>query len=117
MTSSIYPSPTTPFAAPASGTDILQSDIIITRAMVSPGGGGTLRLLFGFTLAATAAVTIFNNATSKGQLNADNSSAILTNGYYRFDIDVEEGDNINLQASENITAVLFFRAHLVQFGA
>ncbi len=117
MTSSIYPIPTTPFAAPNSGTDILQSDIVITRAMVSPGGGATLRLLFGFTLAATAAVTIFNNATSKGQLNADNSSAILTNGYYRFDIDVEEGDVLNLQASENITAVLFFRAHLVQFGA
>ena len=85
--------------------------------MVSPGGGGLLRLYFAFTLAATAAVTVFNNASSKGQLNADNGSSILTNGYYRFDIDVEEGDVLNFQASENITAVLFFRAHLVQFGA
>lgn len=117
MTSSTYPIPTNPFATVASGTDILQSDLTITRAMVSPGGGALLRVYFAFTLAATGAVTIFNNASSKGTLNADNSSAILTNGYYRFDLDIEEGDILNFQATENITAVLFFRAHVTQFGA
>ncbi len=98
--------------------DILLSDIPITNDHVSPGGGGILRLLFGFEFAAsTAEVSVFNNDALKGTLNADNSNEIVTDGYYRFDIDVEAGDNINLTASENISKVRFLRAHLVQFGA
>ena len=119
MTSSIYPRPATLVVDPAASNDILSSDIAITSDLVKPGGGGILRLYFAFTLAVTpATVTVFNNSTAKGVLNADNNSDIVSNGYYRFDIDVEDGDNINLQASENITtATSFFRAHLVQFGA
>lgn len=118
MTSSIYPITLNPFAAPASATDILQDDIAITADMVKPGGGGTLRLLFAFQLAVSpATITIFNNASSKGELNADNTSQIVTEGYYRFDLDVEAGDNINLQATQNLTSIRFIRAHLVQLGA
>ena len=118
MTSSIYPITLNPFAAPASGTDILQDDIAITADMVKPGGGAALRLLFAFELAVTPAIiTVFNNSAIKGILNADNNSNIILDGYYRFDIDVESGDNINLQASQNITSIRFIRAHLVQFGA
>jgi len=118
LTSSIYPLDSTLNTDPGSGTPILESDVEITSEMVSPGGGGILRLYFTFNLAAEATVTVFNNSISKGTLNADNGSQIQILGYYRFDIDVEAGDNINLQANQDITsATSFFRAHLVQFGA
>ena len=62
------------------------------------------------------------NASLKGNLNADNSNNVVDNGYYRFDIDIEAGDNINLQlltgtGGNNVTAINFIRAHLIQFGA
>ena len=99
-------------------TDILESDITITNAMVKPGGGGTLRLLFGFELAVSpATVNVFNNSALKGALNADSNSQIITDGRYQFDIDVESGDNINLQVTQDLTTIRFIRAHLVQFGA
>ncbi len=86
--------------------------------MVKPGGGGILRLSFAFTFGTTpATVSVFNSSSLKGNLNADNSANVITDGFYRFDIDVESGDSINLQASESITAIRFLRAHLVQFGA
>ncbi len=118
MTSSIYPitvSINTPTIT--NGTDILSSDITITREIVKPGGGGILRLYFSFTHVVDAIISVFNNSTLKGNLNADNSALTISNGYYRFDIDVEQDDNINLQSSEDITAVNFVRAHIVQFGA
>lgn len=119
MTSSIYPRAATLNVDPGLGTDILSSDITITSNLVKPGGGGILRLYFAFTFGVSPAiVTIFNNGTAKGTLNADNSNNVISDGYYRFDIDIETGDNINLQANQNITtATSFFRAHLVQFGA
>lgn len=117
MTSSIYPRPVAAVPVAAS-TDIFTSDITITSDMVSPGGGGTLRLLFSFVFGASPAIiSVFNNSILKGQLNANDTFNILDNGYYRFDIDVEAGDIINIQASESVTTVNFVRAHLVQFGA
>jgi hypothetical protein len=99
-------------------TNILTSDIEITSEMVSPGGGGIIRLYFSFLFGTTPAmISVFNNGILKGNLNADNSGEIITDGYYRFDIDVESGDNINIQSSEEIISVNFIRAHLVQFGA
>jgi len=119
LTSSIYPRAATLNVDPAMNTDILSSDIPIISDLVKPGGGGILRLYFAFTFGASPAiVTIFNNGTAKGTLNADNANSIITDGYYRFDIDIETGDNINLRANQSITtATSFFRAHLVQFGA
>lgn len=117
MTSSIYPQPVTG-ATVAADTDIFTSDVAITSELVSPGGGGILRLLFSFAFGTSPAIiTVFNNGNLKGQLNANNSFNIDTDGYYRFDIDVESGDNINIQASFSVTTVNFVRAHLVQFGA
>ncbi len=118
MTSSIYPLPVSFNATPTSGNDILTSDIPITTNQVKPGGGGTLRLLFSFNFATSpATISVFNNDLLKGTLNADNSGEIVSGGYYRFDIDVEAEDNINLTASQDIDSVNFVRAHLVQFGA
>jgi len=122
LTSSIYPVPfvvaTTTIAA---GTNILSTPITITGDQVSPGGGGILRLLFSFTTLAAADATISvrqgAGATLKGNLNADNNSVIKSDGYFRFDIDVEKDDIVNLQSNVDITTVNFFRAHLVQFGA
>jgi len=123
LTSSIYPQPAT-FSTSGPpipiGVIILANDIPITSDLVSPGGGGILRLYFKFALGTSPAViTVTNNNVSKGTLNADNANNIITDGYYRFDIDVEAGDNINLVSpNSTVTAAdSFFRAHLVQFGA
>jgi len=103
--------------------DILSSDIAITDELVSPGGGGILRLYFSFNFNSTPGdITVTNNGVDKGALNADNDSQIVSNAYYRFDIDVESGDNINLElkgsaSATSITSINFIRAHLVQFGA
>ncbi len=119
MTSSIYPlalSLNTPTIN--ANTDIFSSDLTIITDQVKPGGGGILRLSFSFTFGGTpATVSVRNGGSLKGELNADNSSNVNTDGYYRFDIDIEAGDTINLRATQDITAINFLRAHLVQFGA
>jgi len=121
MTSSIYPLAfaTTPTTITA-GTNILSTPIEIVPDHVKPGGGGILRLYFSFTMPTDAIVSVragMTGDTLKGNLNADNSALVATDGYYRFDIDVEDGDFINLRANQNITVINLFRAHLVQFGA
>ena len=119
MTSSIYPiavALNTPTIT--ANTDIFSSNIAIIADQVKPGGGGILRLSFAFTFGVTpATLSVFNGGSLKGNLNADNSANVITDGYYRFDIDVESGDTINLRASQTVTAIRFVRAHLVQFGA
>jgi len=124
MTSSIYPLAVISATPPVSAsTNLLTSDIEITNDMVEPGGGGILRLYFSLVFTTTpGTIQVFNNSVLKGNLNADNSSQVIDNGYYRFDIDVEEGDKINLQllsgtGGDNVTAIHFVRAHLIQFGA
>ena len=124
MPSSIYPLLVTPVGTPvAHSVDLFTSDIEITPAMVKPGGGGILRLYFAFTFTTTpGTIGVFNNSILKGNLNADNSAQVIDNGFYRFDLDVEAGDNINLRlltgsGGDNVTAINFVRAHLVQFGA
>ena len=119
MTSSIYPLPValnTPTIA--INTDIFSSPVTITSDMVKPGGGGILRLSFSFTFGTSPSVVyVRNGGNLKGNLNADNSNNVVTDGFYRFDIDVEAGDSINIQSSQIIDTVNFVRAHLVQFGA
>ena len=125
MTSSIYVlavSPKTSFPI-AVDTDLLTTDIEITSTMVSPGRGGILRLYFAFTFTTSpGTIGVFNNSSSKGNLNADNDSQVIDDGYYRFDIDVEAGDKINFQllsgtGGGGVTAINFIRSHLIQFGA
>lgn len=124
MTSSIYPIPTFPETPSiVAGNNLLTSDIAITSDMVKPGGGAILRLTFAFAFTTSpGTIQVFNNSVLKGNLNADNNSELVDNGYYRFDIEVESADNINLQlltgtGGGNVTAINFIRAHLVQFGA
>jgi hypothetical protein len=95
--------------------NVFVNDVEITPDDLRPGGGGILRFYFSFVGANEAKV--FNNGVFKGFLNADNSNTIATNGYYRFDIDVEGGDAINLQLGMIATGVNFVRLHLVNFGA
>jgi len=118
LTSSIYPLPLTLTGTPIGiGVNIFASDVSISTEQVSPGGGGILRLLFSFDTTVVTSISVFNNSLLKGVLNADNGNSIENDGYYRFDIDVEAGDNINLQSSVAIATVNEMRAHLVQFGA
>lgn len=118
MTSSIYPLPIVATGTPiGTDTDIIVGGIPIVRAQVSPGGGGILRLYFSFTMGGPSTVRVFNNSVLKGFLNADNSNVITDDGFYRFDIDVEEGDLVNIQSTVAISTVNLLRAHLVQFGA
>jgi len=106
-------------------SNILTSDIAITPDLVKPGGGGILRLYFTFAFNTTpGTISVTNNGAVKGSLNADNDLQVVTNGYYRFDVDVEANDNINLQLTAGPTStaltidtINFVRAHLVQFGA
>jgi len=101
-----------------SDTDILSSDIIIEPGQLTPGGGGLLRLSFSIIFGTSpSTISIFNNGILKGNLNADNSGNLISNGYYRFDIDVEGGDAVNLQSSQSITSIHFIRAHCVLLGA
>lgn len=120
MASNIYPvafeaaSPT--IISPA---NIFSTPITITSDQVRPGGGGVLRLWFSFAMASPATVSVRDGAgtTLFGNLNADNSALVDPDGYYRFDIDVEAGDTINLRSTVDITAINRLRAHLVLFGA
>ncbi len=50
-------------------------------------------------------------------VHADGGIEHIDDGYYRFDVDVEAGDTINLRASETVTAIRFLRAHLILVGA
>ena len=119
MTSSTYALTVTPNATViVADTDILASDIPITAEQVSPGKGGLLRLYFSLEFGVTPAIiTVTNGGAVKGILNADNAGDIITDGIYRFDIDIEAGDAINFQADQSVTTVRYIRAHLVQFGA
>lgn len=119
MTSSIYPLPVVIAGTPiAAASDILSSNIDITSDMVKPGGGGILRIYFSFNFAVTpATVSVLNGGNLKGNVNADNTSQVVSDGIYRFDIDVESGDAINMKCTQIINVVNYVRAHLVQFGA
>ena len=117
MTSSIYPQPFTIAATPiAADTNILTSDIAITSDMVKPGGGGILRISFACDFSGgQTTMNIFNNDVFNGSLNPE-TKIVISDGYYIFDIGVESGDNINLQADTQVNIVRFIRAYLVLGG-
>lgn len=121
MPSSIYPFDIT---GQLGTTPLFIPDIVITPAMVSPGGGGILRLWFSFEFGSAAVgVRVLRGKVDSfvpvfaGTLNPDNGSLCKSDGYYRFDIDVEADDIIQLEANQAVTANNLMRAHIVVFGA
>ena len=77
-------------------------------------------IAISFVIGANATISIRDGITGdtlRGNLNADSNAEVVSNGYYRFDIDVEADDIINLRSTQDITAINHFRSHLVQFGA
>jgi len=119
LTSSTYALTVTPNTVViVADTDILADDIPITTEQVSPGKGGLLRLYFSLEFGVTPAIiTVTNGGAVKGILNADNAGELITDGIYRFDIDVEAGDAINFQADQSVTTIRYIRAHFINFGA
>lgn len=102
------------------GTPLLPNDVLITPEMVSPGGGGLVRLYFSIVTVGNVVTEIGvldKDGFIKGTLNGDNNNNINSNSYYRFDIDIEALDTINLITTEAVQSVVFFRAHLITFGA
>lgn len=98
-------------------TNMLTNDIQITTEEVTPGGGAVLRILFSveYSGAAIGDFEIFNDGNFKGRLNADNATNIVSQGYYRFDIDGEAGDKINFKSSSPLK-IDFLRVHVVLLG-
>lgn len=102
----------------AADANILDPGLLIDSSLVGQNRGGVLRLLFSFEFGSSpAAISIKNQGQLKGILNADNTFNIVTDGYYRFDIDVETNDIVNISASESIQSIRELRAHLILFGA
>ncbi len=102
------------------GEDILQNDVVITSDDVRPGGGAILRVYFSIDFdddVTDAEITVTNKGVLHGTLNPDNANLLESDGYYRFDIGVEDEDEINFTCNDNIIEVHFFRTHLVDFGA
>lgn len=102
------------------GAPLLPQDIPITSEMVSPGGAGIMRLYFSIVTVGgitTEVGVLDREGFIKGTLNGDNNNDITSDGYYRFDIDIEDLDSINLVTSQPVGIVGFFRAHLITFGA
>ena len=103
----------------SANTDILTSDYDVTVDDVAPGGGAIMRIYFSLIFTGgTAVMTVYNNGVIKGTLNVDApGGTVSSDGIYRFDIDVENGDALNLRASADITTVRYVRFHLIQWGA
>lgn len=107
-------------------TDILPSDIVATKDSLG-GDAGTYRVFFVINSAADADFifkAIRTNAndtitTAREELlNADLEFISKSKGYYRFDIDVIPGDNINFQVETTaITSVPKLRVQQIQIGA
>ena len=122
LQSSAYEVPVTTAATTiTAGDDILTDDISITTDSLN-GDSGLIRLLFSFT--TTAAVDYQITVTKLGAtiytspliLNADNTFILLSDGYYRFDLSVAPGDEINFRSNVDITAVNDVQVQKIPLG-
>lgn len=121
MVSSIFAKSFTPKTVNVGpGEALSETTIDFTEEDLRPGGAGTLSLLFAVegTVNINLAVTT-TGFVSIGKLNAeaDTPFLIAPGGYYRFDIPVVVGDEINIEVTQgNVTNILELRAHLNLFG-
>jgi len=102
-------------------TDILVNPLTFVPRELAPGGAGIYRLYFTFVFAADADAIISLSSkpafADPEQLNSDQNFIIKSKGKYRFDIDIEEGDEIQIRSSVQITAIHKLRFHKIVFGA
>jgi len=111
--------------AVALDTDILPESLLITKDNLQ-GEAGLFRVWI--TFATTADVDFQMNVRRKNasdtvttdrllKLNGDNDFILKSGGYYRFDVDVIIGDEINFQSTVGLTRVDELRVHQIQIGA
>jgi len=120
--SSAYTRDSTSSSPPiAANSQIFENDLLVTQGRLV-GDSGLFRLWFSFTTGVDYNITI----TKKGaadllgfplKVNGDNSFVLKDNGYYRFDMNVEPGDLINLSSNVEITKVNELRLQQIQIGA
>jgi len=126
LQSSVYPlaSFSTPSAISAD-TDILPSDISVTKENLE-GTAGLYRVWFTLNTTADADFNFIIRRTNPNdtitttrsqKVNSDNEFILKSGGYYRFDIDVILGDEINFHSSVGIDSVSELRVHQIQIGA
>ncbi len=122
LQSSAYAVPVTTAATTiTAGDDILTSDITIDSDFLN-GDSGLIRLLFSFTTTAAADYNITVTKLGAGVytspliLNADNTFILLSDGYYRFDLSVAPGDEINFRSSVDITSVNDVQVQKIPLG-
>jgi len=125
MASSIHKIDVDPETATiTAGNKILSVDIDFVPGEFAPGGGGIVRLYFSFTSAAAAdyeiTVSKLGQADLTGfplKLNSDQNFVLKSDGYYRFDIGVEETDKINFSSSVDLTKINELEIHKIVIGA
>lgn len=122
MVSSIFAKNFTPNTSTSIGVGEFLSTTTIDFVPedLRPGGAGTLSLIFAVrTGSGTVSLAVTTSGDSIGKLNAEADTPFLisSQGYYRFDIPVEEFDQINIQVtSGTVSEILELRAHLNLFG-
>lgn len=94
----------------AVNANIFTTDINVTKDLLN-GDSGLFRILFSLETAGAldTAITVTKigggDYTSPLKLNADNTFIILSDGYYRFDVSVAPGDQINISSAVQIDKV------------
>ena len=122
MASSTFRTPIETVNTPISpNSDILSNPITFEENELSPAGAGTMRiwLTFAFVADVDSIISISTKPAfaDPEQLNADNNFIIKSKGKYRFDIDIEQADQLQIRSSIQIDTILKLRFHKIVFGA
>jgi hypothetical protein len=121
MTSSTYLLPTNARATTTADQQLLIDPITIKADELDIGRGGMIRIWLSLETAGDVdfelTVTHLNILTDIQKLNADQDFVIKSKGLYRFDIDIEPGNRVNIRSSVAITKVNKLKFHKIVIGA
>lgn len=134
LSSSAFNIPLDVIASGGAGVDILNKDIffVAEASDLSPlptdtevvlnGNSGLVRLWFAIDTAdyeITGTKIGAGSFTDGFKFNADNNFVLKRLGYYRFDIEVKPGDNLNFKSSQaiGVNEIHQFRLQQIQIGA
>jgi len=105
--------PVVTIAAPVSGSQafaaaVLQGGEVVDIIITNPGSG--------YVTPPVVTITPFVGTTINAKFNGDNAFALKSGGYYRFDIGVRVGDDINFIQDANSATLREFRVDQIQLG-